>query len=466
MASCAWALPVRGSISQRVQAAVRVRQPLRQGKVTWRRLHEVDSRSGRVSRHVRCFSASPLGISGADVLTTDATFRYRTLDWQASDGKTHDYEYVIAQQPAGGATQRTDALTALEEELPPPRGHTVVLIPSVSFVCGGKEEMRPLAAGLCQRGHRCYILEWPGWTADVRINSALELCKVEELIAEYEDFWCQVLEQIGRSELRTVGASRLCIVGAGNSGIYAMRALGAMRAWSRESGFLEKPNPPIGKVNNLCPEVSEESSAEAKVPSQTFDGTAQDIPLPEVLDLYQSFVFLGPSWRTARHGWLDRVNSRSSAACHWLARQLNSGGRLGGLFRTYFFSARHTQSYFLHGDAWRESHADETAKWLLRRRRPHLQTDAAALLGFFDPLNSEALAKEITKLSENLSQGILMLLPRSSGVGEVTQLAEDLAPVRRVQTKNLECDSVLPHEVAPTEVILEVEQWLEQAGDS
>eukprot|EP00971_Amphidinium_carterae_P185681 3686817-Amphidinium_carterae.1 len=53
--------------------------------------------------------------AAADVPTTDATFRYRNFIWQTSCGKTHEYEYVVAQQPAGGQTARLDALSALEE---------------------------------------------------------------------------------------------------------------------------------------------------------------------------------------------------------------------------------------------------------------------------------------------------------------------------------------------------------------
>ncbi|CAE8583738.1 unnamed protein product, partial [Polarella glacialis] len=61
------------------------------------------------------------GSVGAE-MTTDATYRYRSFTWRTSSGARHDYEYVLAQQSAGGANAR-DALSALEETLPrPPSG--------------------------------------------------------------------------------------------------------------------------------------------------------------------------------------------------------------------------------------------------------------------------------------------------------------------------------------------------------
>ncbi|CAL1171754.1 unnamed protein product [Cladocopium goreaui] len=179
-----------------------------------------------------------LDIAASEV-TTDATFRYKSFTWRTSAGNRHPYEYIIAQQPAGGGTAR-DALTAVEENLPSPAsGWTLVLIPSVSLVCSGKEEMRPLATLLSQRGHRCYILEWPGWTQDVQTNWALEHCKPECLAEEYQDFWCQALDHVAQQELLLAKGSQereeaaekapqLCVVAANSSAIYGLRALEAL----------------------------------------------------------------------------------------------------------------------------------------------------------------------------------------------------------------------------------------------
>eukprot|EP00434_Breviolum_minutum_P026040 symbB.v1.2.023018.t1/scaffold2016.1/size116345/3 len=162
--------------------------------------------------------------------------RYKSFTWRTSSGDRHPYEYIVAQQPAGGATAR-DALTAVEESLPSPAsGWTLVLIPSVSLVCSGKEEMRPLATLLSQRGHRCYILE-------------LEHCKAEHMAEEYQDFWCQALEHVAQQEVQSAKQSeehkkdteaekppKLCVVAANSSAIYGLRAVEALSAWEPQEG--------------------------------------------------------------------------------------------------------------------------------------------------------------------------------------------------------------------------------------
>eukprot|EP00439_Symbiodinium_sp_Y106_P080152 s424_g18.t3 len=221
-----------------------------------------------------------LSSSADSEVTTDATFRYSSFSWRTSAGERYPYEYIVAQQPAGGGTAR-NALVALEESLPgPASGWSMVLLPSVSLVCSGKEEMRPLATLLSQRGHRCYILEWPGWTQHVQTNWALERCKTEHLAEEYQDFWCQALEHVAQRELAEAKseakARKLCIVAAGSASVYALRAVKALQ------DFVQK----------------EKSQA-----------------IPELR--YDSLVMLAPSWRAERRqGLLSRLSP--DRAAYWM----------------------------------------------------------------------------------------------------------------------------------------------------
>eukprot|EP00913_Durusdinium_trenchii_P029850 g27972.t1 len=251
----------------------------RVNSTVWRRHPICEKRAGRCQGPVRLGAEGAqlvqrrfiLDMSAASEVTTDATFRYRSFLWRTSAGDRHPYEYIVAQQPAGGATAR-DALTALEEHLPrPASGWTVVLIPSVSLVCSGKEEMRPLALLLSQRGHRCYILEWPGWTQDVQTNWALEHCKAEHMADEYQDaikyysrhgtqfhvltawvqdFWCQALEHVAEQELQSQADSdpessegnktpQLCVVAASSAALYALRALEAISTWEPQGDTIK-----------------------------------------------------------------------------------------------------------------------------------------------------------------------------------------------------------------------------------
>lgn len=70
---------------------------------------------------------------------------------------------------------------------------TVVLIPPLSLVNCGRDEMRPLAKELVDGlGYRVLIFEWPGWTAEGAVNWALFRCKLDCLCEEYVEFWKEV----------------------------------------------------------------------------------------------------------------------------------------------------------------------------------------------------------------------------------------------------------------------------------
>eukprot|EP00747_Dinoflagellata_sp_TGD_P083764 gnl/TRDRNA2_/TRDRNA2_162248_c0_seq1.p1 gnl/TRDRNA2_/TRDRNA2_162248_c0~~gnl/TRDRNA2_/TRDRNA2_162248_c0_seq1.p1 ORF type:complete len:408 (-),score=55.11 gnl/TRDRNA2_/TRDRNA2_162248_c0_seq1:35-1258(-) len=377
-----------------------------------------------------CRWASSDASAGSDV-TTDATFRYRSFDWELSCGETRRYEYVVAQQQPGGETAQktTDALAALEKPLPrPTTGWTVLLIPSVSLVCGGKEEMRPLASGLSQRGHRCYILEWPGWTADAQTNWALARCKPEEISAEYEDFWCQILEHVKQAdamETPSAAAPKICVVGAGHSAVYALRALCALR---RERLATEG----------------------------------------ETADVYASLVMLAPTWHTVRRGMMARFSA--ARACRLLGTWLHGDSRVSRLFRAIYFSPRRFTNHFPHQGANDVEHPAAVARWLFKRPRPYVQTDAAALNGLLDPpgaTSATEIASEAKACYAGLKDGALLLLPAgpaSSSEGSAPawdSLAASLQEMDAgVRQERLTIASPLPHEVQPTAVLFVLDSWL------
>lgn len=384
-----------------------------------------------------------------DAPTTDATFRYRSFQWRTSSGEDHEYEYVIAQQPAGGDSARS-APTAVDEYLPRPlSGCSVLLIPSVSLVCSGKEEMRPLATLLSQRGHRCYIAEWPGWAADARANYGLARCRLEELGSEYEDFWCQLLEQVSRGEMEEALAQtprsdkvaagpppRICVVGAGHSAIYALRALRTLRDWDADL-----------KGGSGCAAA------------------------------YDSAVLLAPTWRTTRRGLSARLSAER--ASRWLASWLHSDSRLSRFVQSYYFSAPRLKAHFAHpADAPGAARLVDVAAALFRRQRPYVVTDAAVLNGFLDPPGSpsaQALAEEVAALAAELRQGVLLLAPQAdaapssetpetgSGAGAGASLAAALASSnggRAVEYGVVQSPSRLPQEVATSAVLAALERWL------
>jgi len=381
-----------------------------------------------------------------DMPTTDATFRYRTFDWEASCGERHEYEYVVAQQPAGGSTARS-ALLAVEEGLPaPPSGWGIVLLPSVSLLCSGKEEMRPLAAALSQRGHRCYVLEWPGWTSSVQTNFALARCKLEELGGEYEDFWCQLLEHVALAEAaeKASAAPRLCLVGAGHSAVYALRALRALRAWR----------------------TAESSAGDGLLAASGGAGAPPD---------FSSLVMIAPTWQTAPHGVGAYVSA--TRASRWLGSWLNSDSRLGRWYRGLHGSkSRLRRRHFAHRGAPGQE-ADRllaVAMWLFQRPRPYLQTDAAVLHGLLDPpgaASAAALAEELREASAGLGGGALLLLPAGASGGAAGHPGDALAQAlgeggqdAAVECSRLSTPSPLPHEVAPSEVLFAVDSWLSRGA--
>ncbi|CAK0794529.1 unnamed protein product [Prorocentrum cordatum] len=125
--------------------------------------------------------------------------------------------------------------------------------------------MRPLATLLSQQGHRCYVLEWPGWTS---ASLAEARCKLEELSGELEDFWCQALEHVALSEIEeaqaapgtaepaaaAAAAPRLCVIGAGHAAAYAVRALRRLQAFDTTpwSSKLEARGSMFPDVLEIC----------------------------------------------------------------------------------------------------------------------------------------------------------------------------------------------------------------------
>jgi len=400
------------------------------------------------------------GTAAADVPTTDATFRYRNFTWQTSCGAKHEYEYVVAQQPAGGQTARLDALSALEESLPrPPSGWTVVLMPSVSLVCSGKEEMRPLAAALAQRGHRCYTLEWPGWATDMLCNWGLMLCKPEELSAEYEDFWCQALNHVIEAEAKdaaeakeaveasggTAASSasssssnrppRICVVGAGSSGIYAMRSIQALEEWA--AGIAEEDT--------------------AAVPG-----------------LIEALVMIAPSWQTERpRSILSRLQPEK--ACRLLGKWLHAEDmRFGRLMRAMHFSQGHLRSNLDLPAGQDAERLELAASWLFKRRRPYVPTDAAVMHGLLDPAGNptaQSLAKELSVCLQgaNGSAGVqrrgLVLAPSGPAGQPAKELHAAAMDVDKALAEKQECRALdmayaRPHEIAPTSILVHLDQWL------
>lgn len=404
--------------------------------------------------------------SASNMPTTDATFRYRTFSWETSNAERHEYEYVVAQQPAGGGTAR-DALAAVEERLPrPPSGWSLVLIPSVSLICSGKEEMRPLATLLSQRGHRCYVLEWPGWTKDVQVNWALEHLKVEELVAEYTDFWCQALEHVAAGEVaecqseaergEKVTRPRLCVVGAGHSAIYAFKALEALSAWEEATAT------PASSSTQPAGEAPSEGS------------------LYKAISLYESLVLLAPSWQTVRRGWLARLEPPRAA--EWLAGLLTHDSRFGKWFRESHMSQRSLRRHFKHLGTPEAERLEPIAAWLFQRPRPLLQTDAAALHGLLDPVKESSAATLAAGLRELASKllrhGVLVISPKTSlspgplsgsGQGASRALADALSELDEnaaVQISQLGSNSLLPHEESPSQVQWVLDSWLERNAES
>jgi len=390
---------------------------------------------------------SPLS-AASNAPTTDATFRYRTFEWETSLGQRHEYEYITTQQPSGGSHAAT-ALSAVEEHLPRPRsGWSIALIPSVSFVCSGKEEMRPLATMLSQRGHRCYILEWPGWTSDLKTNFALERCRLQDLSSEYHDFWCQLLEHLARDEynetvpclddVKQADPPRLCIVGAGHSALYAMRALKTVRAWQ----------PVQSSSDNRC-----------------------------VLNGLASLVMMAPTWQTTQQGFVSACLQPSQAS-YLRGLLLSLDSRLGRFFRARHLSQRQFRKHFVHR-ASSEERLEAIAAWLFQRPRPYTQTDAAVLHGHLDPYESsheKDLAVELESLSTQLSHGILLVssesaekkcqaLARQGPCDGAERLADALASANnksQVQCCQVAVSSPIPHEVNPSAVAVVLDQWLLQ----
>jgi len=393
---------------------------------------------------------SPLS-AASNVPTTDATFRYRSFEWETSLGQRHEYEYITVQQPAGGSLAAT-ALTAVEEHLPRPRsGWSIALIPSVSLVCSGKEEMRPLASMLSQRGHRCYILEWPGWTKDLKTNFALERCRLQDLSSEYHDFWCQLLEHIAKDEsnetmpcsdgVKQTASPRLCVVGAGHSALYAMHALKNIAEWQSSQSSRDD--------SDHC----------------ALQGLA-------------SLVMLSPTWRTTRQGFVAACLQPSQAS-YLTGLLLGLDSRLGRYFRARHFSHRHFRKHFVHRAASEATRLMETAAWLFQRPRPYTSTDAAVLHGYLDPGNSsheKDLADELEGLSAQMSHGILLVssesaerkgqaLARHEPSDGAERLAEALALVNgksQVQCCQVAVSSLIPHEINPSAVAVVLDQWLLQ----
>eukprot|EP00933_Yihiella_yeosuensis_P026534 TRINITY_DN20608_c0_g1_i1.p1 TRINITY_DN20608_c0_g1~~TRINITY_DN20608_c0_g1_i1.p1 ORF type:complete len:476 (+),score=90.27 TRINITY_DN20608_c0_g1_i1:953-2380(+) len=420
------------------------------------------NRPGMTSQ-ARCNASGVLSGAATGEMTTDATFRYRSFEWRTSCGERHHYEYIVAQQPAGGGTAR-DALSALEENLPQPAsGRVVVLIPSVSMVCSGKEEMRPLATLLSQRGHRCYILEWPGWTQNVQTNWALGHCKMEALKLEYEDFWCSVLEHVALEEdaLATearkkaeehsrstsagnLGAPRICVVGAGSSGIYALRALQKLRSW--------------------------------EPPAEIADELPKTMASREVLKTLESLVLVAPSWQTDHKrlgGYLQYLSPQRASKI--MAGILHADTRFGRMYRNRHSTTKNMKRHFLHAGATDtdQERLFPLASWLFQRPRPFRQVDVAASCGFLDPLKSDDLsvsnlANEVNEASFQLQGGVMLLSPGqpSSGGGKhPSQLLEeellfDQKAKHSVECSRIESSSELPHEIATTAVQFALDQWL------
>mmetsp|Transcript_20709 Transcript_20709/g.45467 ORF Transcript_20709/g.45467 Transcript_20709/m.45467 type:complete len:445 (+) Transcript_20709:138-1472(+) len=383
--------------------------------------------------------ASPLAAAGA--MTTDSTFRYKSFDWEVSNGQVQSIDYILAQQPAGGETAQRDALSALEEKLPrPTSGCSVLLIPSVSVACGGKEEMRPLASGLAQRGHRCYILEWPGWSVDTHANFALVQCKPEELSAEYEDFWCQMVEHIAKEESSEEACKegdakpQLCVVAAGHGATYALRAVRRLLAYANEGA-----------------------------------GSADTAHLRTLTGL----ALLAPSWRTQR-GQLWSYLTPAQASRR-LGSWLHADTRLSKYALALHLSERSLRRKLLaaRGGVPPSEILKATASWLFRRDRPYVQTDGATLFGLLDPPNSsaETLAAELLEVAPQLSSGAMLLRPETPGgssggpSGTPEQLAELLAanPLAKTPALNLgvlPSKSKLPHEDAPSATLAALDAWL------
>jgi len=380
--------------------------------------------------------------------TTDATFRYRTFEWETSLGQRYEYEYITTQQPAGGSHAAT-ALSAVEEHLPRPRsGWSIALIPSVSLVCSGKEEMRPLASMLSQRGHRCYILEWPGWTSDLKTNFALERCRLQDLSSEYHDFWCQLFEHLAKDEynetvpcLDGVGQTaspRLCVVGAGHSALYAMHALKTVGAWQ----LLQNS----GDNGDRC-----------------------------ILDGLASLVMLSPTWKTTRQGFVSACLPPSQES-YLRGLLLSLDSRLGRFFRARHLSQRQFRRHFVHRMSSEAERLMATAAWFFQRPRPYTQTDIAVLHGHLDPIEEKDLAVELESLSTQLSHGILLVSPESAEKKRQAltrqgpcdgseRLAEALASANsksQVQTCQVAVSSPIPHEVNPSAVAVVLDQWLLQ----
>ncbi|CAK9074033.1 unnamed protein product [Durusdinium trenchii] len=420
----------------------------RVNSTVWRRHPICEKRAGRCQGPVRLGAEGAqlvqrrfiLDMSAASEVTTDATFRYRSFLWRTSAGDRHPYEYIVAQQPAGGATAR-DALTALEEHLPrPASGWTVVLIPSVSLVCSGKEEMRPLASLLSQRGHRCYILEWPGWTQDVQTNWALEHCKAEHMADEYQDFWCQALEHVAEQELQSQADSdpessegnktpQLCVVAASSAALYALRALEAISTWEPQGDTIK------------------------------------------ALGLYKSLAMLAPSWKSAPPTSWSWSRLKPDQAAYWMGAFLHSDTRLGRIYRRSHFSSRNLRRSFLHAGAPDEERLFQLASWFFQRPRPYAQTDAMVSNGFLDPKveNVKVLAAEIKAQLSRLR--VLIMVPESepgAPRGEAMTLwetlKEDSADDQGVLDHCLlPSTSPLPHELATSAVQFAVDQWLQNA---
>lgn len=409
------------------------------------RPHRPTAACGRHAGAVLCRAARGASFAATDAMTTDATFRYRTFDWQTSNGKVLEYRYIVAQQPdIGGETAKRDALSALEAALPPPvSGWSFLLIPSVSLVCGGKEEVRPLAALLTQAGHRCYIAEWPGWTGDAQCNWALAQCKLEHLSAEYQDFWCQLLEHVASGEPQAEGdcsdepsatkhqAPRVCVVGAGFGAIYALRGIAALQTWR----------------------------GEARGPQAGSEGCSGRVVGAGDEALLVSFAMLAPSWHTVREGFATRF-SAVDASWH-LGGWLHSDSRLGRLVQSFHFSRRQFRKHFAHAGLPQAGHAAETASWLFQRYRPYIQTDGAVMNGLLDPLGAptaDSLAEEVASCSRHFDGDLMLLAPRAAS--QSVALSAALQGREGVQVVALEGASPLPHEVAPSMVHAALEAWL------
>lgn len=160
----------------------------------------------------RCFSTS------ANAVIKESTFRYENFQWVTSQGKSYDYQYVVAEKmkedlSSSGQCDDVDILDTSEirkarlkqSKIVRREGQliyrirksrvtdeptaTIVFVPPMALVTSGKEEVRALTKILTDGyGYRCLTMEWPGWTLEGSLNWAMHQCKLPNLKEEYEEF--------------------------------------------------------------------------------------------------------------------------------------------------------------------------------------------------------------------------------------------------------------------------------------